>query len=125
MRSVLIVLVVVLSTACAPPAGPSATLRGLALAGPTCPVVTDPPDPACDDRPVAGAEIVVRDAEGNEVARVTTGDDGRFAAVLAPGRYEVIPQAVEGLMGTAAPIEVELAEGENAPITVSYDTGIR
>jgi hypothetical protein len=126
MRSPLTaILLVALLVACAPPASPSATLRGVALAGPTCPVVTDPPDPACDDRPVIGAQIVILDAAGNEVARVTTGDDGTFAVALAPGRYRVVPQAVEGLMGTAAPLEVVLAEGENEPIAVSYDTGIR
>lgn len=122
----LIVLIAgVLLAGCAPQAAPTAMLRGVALAGPTCPVVRDPPDPACDDRPVAGAQIVVRDAAGIEVARVTTGEDGRFAMALPPGRYVVAPQAVEGLMGTAATIAVELTEGQNAQITISYDTGIR
>ena len=32
-------------------------IAGRALAGPACPVVRDPPDPSCLDRPVAGATL--------------------------------------------------------------------
>lgn len=101
-------------------------VTGRALAGPTCPVVQDPPDPSCADRPVAGAVIVVRDARGREVARVTTAADGLFTLELPGGTYTLEPQPVEGLMGTAAPVEVTVEPGE-APVLVDlpYDTGIR
>ena len=42
-------------------------IRGVALAGPVCPVETVPPDPNCAARPVAGAVILVRDGSGSEV----------------------------------------------------------
>ena len=76
------------------------------VAGPTCPVVSDPPDPECADRPVAGAVIVVQDDEGKEVARVTTDEDGAGSIELAPGAYRLVPQPVEGLMGTAQTTEL-------------------
>jgi hypothetical protein len=106
------------------PAGSNVT--GTVTAGPTCPVVTDPPDPSCADRLVEGAVLVVAALDGVEVARTTSGPDGRFALSLAPGAYRLEPQPVEGLMGTAAPIEfwVELG-GPAADLVVSYDTGIR
>ena len=106
---------------------PAATgIRGVAVAGPTCPVVTDPPDPECVDRPVEGAVIVVLDGSGAEVGRATTAADGTFAIGLAPGAYRVVPQAVEGLMGTAEPHDVGLVAGEPmAELTIAYDTGIR
>ena len=44
----------------------------------------NPPDPACAERPVAGAVIVVRDGYGAEVARATTAADGTFL-VGVPG----------------------------------------
>lgn len=99
---------------------------GTVTAGPTCPVVTDPPDPSCADRPVEGAVLVVATPDGVEVARTTSDGDGRFALSLAPGAYRLEPQPVEGLMGTAAPIEfsVELG-GPTTELLVSYDTGIR
>jgi len=101
-------------------------LRGVAMAGPVCPVVTQPPDPACDDRPVAGAEIVVRNEAGESVARVTTAEDGSFSVPVGAGRYELLAQTVDGLLGTPAPIEVVVVEGiDPEPVVVAYDTGIR
>ena len=106
---------------------PDATgIRGTVTAGPTCPVVTDPPQPGCDARPVGGAILVVMDANGKEVGRVTSGADGSFAIELAPGAYRITARPVEGLMGTPAPMDVVVEAGQ--PMTelqVSYDTGIR
>ena len=102
-------------------------LNGTAVAGPTCPVEQDPPDPDCAERPVAGAEIVVLDASGSTVTRLTTGEDGTFMVALEPGSYQLVPQPVEGLMGGApAPVMVDLAAGEVPdPVLLAYDTGIR
>jgi len=101
-------------------------VHGSVSAGPTCPVVTDPPDPDCADRPVAGAVLVITDLEGVEIARVTSGADGEFSVELPSGAYRLVPQSVEGLMGTAAPIDFGVeAEGPPTELLVSYDTGIR
>jgi hypothetical protein len=106
---------------------PGATgVQGRVTAGPTCPVETVPPDPACAERPVTGAVLVFTTASGGEVARATSGADGAFSVELAPGSYTVTAQPVEGLMGTPAPMDVEVVAGQ--PMTelqVSYDTGIR
>lgn len=106
--------------------GPQATVRGIALAGPVCPVVT-PSASGCEDRPVAGAVVVVRTAPGGaEVGRATSDEDGRFEIRLAAGSYRFEPQPVEGLLGTAPPVEVVVREGQSPePIVASYDTGIR
>lgn len=102
------------------------TLLGQVVAGPICPVESASPDPSCNDRPVEGAVLVVRDANGDEVTRVTSDADGAFRAELPPGRYVVVPQPVDGLLGTAPPAEVELRAGERPPaLVIGYDTGIR
>jgi hypothetical protein len=90
-------------------------------------VVSNPPDPACADRPVAGAVIVVRDAGGTEVARATTAADGTYAIALAPGSYRVEALPVEGLMGLPEAQSVTVPGGVEEPIQVdlAYDTGIR
>jgi hypothetical protein len=99
---------------------------GVATSGPTCPVVRDPPEPGCDDRPVPGAVILIRDAGGGVVARIESGADGRFAIELAPGFYRLDPQPVEGLLGTAAALDVRVEAGQPpSEIVLSYDTGIR
>jgi len=106
---------------------PDATgVRGTVTAGPTCPVVRDPPDPACAERPVAGAVLVFSTPAGVEAARVVSGKDGTFVVELAPGSYRLTAQPVDGLMRTPAPMDIEVKPGQPmADLKVSYDTGIR
>jgi hypothetical protein len=114
--------------ACQQPADDVATtmVSGRVLAGPTCPVARDPPDPACADRPVAGAEIVAVDARGQEVARASTDAEGGFTLSLPAGEYQLVPQPVEGLLGTASPTAIVVVDGAPLdPVTIVYDTGIR
>lgn len=103
-------------------------IAGRAVAGPVCPVERVPPDPACADRPVAGAVIVIRGADGAEVARATTAADGTFlVGVPSGGSWTVEPQPVEGLLGTASPIVVQVPDAPSSWVAadVAYDTGIR
>ena len=106
------------------PAKPGGVV-GQVLAGPTCPVEKDPPDPACADRAVEGAILVVFDPQGQEVTRVTSNPNGYFEISLEPGTYRIEPQPVAGLLGTAAPFELEIVPGVVDQVTVSYATGIR
>lgn len=104
---------------------PGATgIRGSALAGPTCPVVSVD-DPTCADRPIAGATVHVTDATGVEVAQLTTDEAGAFAISLPPGQYQVRGDAVVGLMGTPAPSDIAVDEASVATVLLTYDTGIR
>jgi hypothetical protein len=107
----------------APDAGGVIGIRGVATAGPVCPVVR-PNDPACADRPVAGATVHVIDSTGTEVATLETDAAGTFVVTLPPGRYRVVPDPVEGLMGTAAPADVTVG-ATLAQVQLIYDTGIR
>lgn len=126
----LIVLSTVMLTACGGGSDtivPTATTRVevTALAGPICPVETDPPSPECAPRPVDAALIIVTDVDGTEVGRGTTGADGIVIIDVPPGERTVVPQAVEGLLGTAEAASVTVADGQAVSITVEYDTGIR
>lgn len=98
-------------------------IRGIASAGPVCPVVR-PNDPNCADRPVAGATVHVIDATGTEVATLETDATGSFTVTLPPGRYRIVPDPVDGMMGTAGPVEVTVGAGL-AFVQLAYDTGIR
>jgi hypothetical protein len=98
-------------------------IQGRALAGPTCPVVTAN-DPNCNDRPVAGATVLVLDAAGTEVARLVTDSTGRYVVTLPSGPYSIEPQPVEGIMQSAGPVAVTVANGY-VTVDLQYDTGIR
>lgn len=116
-------LLLVSLTACAQPAA-TMSVGVLVQAGPVCPVVTDPPDPTCADRPVEGAELVVVNPNGRRVTTVRTDSAGRTSLSLPAGTYTIRPQPVPGLMGT--PAEVLLVLDRSTPdLTIGYDTGIR
>ncbi len=69
--------------------------------------------------------IIVTDSEGTEVARGTTGTDGKVIIDVAPGQLTIVPQPVEGLLGTAAALSVTTIAGQRTQVAIQYDTGIR
>lgn len=79
----------------------------------------------CADRPVTGAVLVVFDSGGREVTRAASNPDGFVQIVLDPGSYRLEPRPIEGLLGTAAPFEIDIRAGETVDVTIFYDTGIR
>ena len=108
-----------------PSPAPGTGLAISALAGPTCPVETIPPDPACAPRPVAGAKVIVLDAQGREAAAIVLDAKGSAAITLAAGKYVVRAQPAAGLMGTPEAIDATVVDGKLTPVALSYDTGIR
>ena len=99
-------------------------VAGRATGGPTCPV-EQPGDPSCAGRMVAGAALLVRGADGTEVARFTTDASGLFRMALPPGDYTLEAGPVEGYMGGPAPAPFTVTGGAETWLDVPYDTGIR
>lgn len=132
-RVACVAVIALLAAACAPGTGASASgdagavlIDGIVLSGPVCPVESVSPDPSCADRPVSGAVLVVEAAGGGEVARVASGPDGTFRLRLPPGSYRLVPQPVDGLLGTAGPMDLVVPAGQPiSDLVVGYDTGIR
>ncbi len=108
-----------------PSAAPGTGLAITAVAGPTCPVETIPPDPACAPRPVAGATVIIQDDQRANVATVVLDPLGAAVVALPAGKYVVQPQRAAGLMGTAAAANVTVVDGTMTPVALEYDTGIR
>ena len=125
--------VVAVAAACNPGAGPSpgATdtplfttgVRGVVLAGPTCPVEQAGQSPCV--RSVSGATILALDSSRHEVGRAISDADGAYLLRLPPGNYQIVPQPVQGLMGVAAKTSVTVPDGAPVQLDLQYDTGIR
>jgi hypothetical protein len=121
----LILIIAACAGITSPPAPPPGTgLTITATAGPTCPVETLG-DPACAPRPVAGAKVIILDAQNREVSTIVLDARGAGVAALAAGKYVVRAQPAAGLMGTPGPMEVAVLDGKLTPVDLSYDTGIR
>jgi hypothetical protein len=126
-----VALVLTLVVACKPGPGgataqtpaPATGVVGVVLAGPTCPVERAGQSPCV--RPVAGATILALDSARNEVGRAVTDTAGAYFLRLPPGTYQIVPQAVEGLMRAPAATTVTVADGAPTRLDLQYDTGIR
>lgn len=100
-------------------------LRVIALAGPTCPAETVPPDPACAPRPVPGASVSVGDASGTVVAEVVLDPAGVATIALPPGDYVVSGVSTGGFPTPPQPQSVTVGASGLVDVTLAYDTGIR
>lgn len=90
---------------------------------PLCPVLRE--DAPCPDRSFV-ATLVLRDATGSEVERVSSDLDGSYHIAVAPGAYVLDPQLLDGRqLPHAGPIEVTVATGAWTTLDVAYDSGIR
>lgn len=101
-------------------------IKGTVMAGPTCPVVQNPPDPACADKPVATNVWISRKITPQQIFATTQSDaKGTFQLSLPPGEYVV--QA--GSSGVPFPrctdASATVAPSGYTEVTVSCDTGIR
>jgi hypothetical protein len=107
------------------PDASTGTITGRLVAGPTCPVETDPPDPECADQPVSDAEIMVTLSDGTEI-RARSAEDGRFRLVVPPGVVIITFEAVEGLMSAPGAVTATVEESQTLDLSdLAYDTGIR
>jgi hypothetical protein len=122
---VLLAAVAMLGACDTQPAEDSGTILIVAMSGPTCPVETDPPDPDCAPRPVAGAPITLVEVGGSAFAEGETGADGRLTLVVPAGDYVVTAGPVEGLMAAPDAATVAVLAGLTIEVPLGYDTGIR
>jgi len=109
---------------CAPEVPPPGSgVMGIVTRGPLCPV--QQLGVPCPDEPYS-ATLVVLDSANAEVARTTSGTDGRYAIALAAGSYTMVPLSPPGVpFPTAGRVDFDVVAGQWTVLDISYDTGIR
>jgi hypothetical protein len=106
-----------------PGAAQDSGIRGRAVLGPTCPVVTE--DMPCPPEPYEGEIWVLAAQTDDLVATVRSGQDGRFEVRLAPGDYVLEGDATAESFPYAKPVTVTVRPGAFTRATLAFDTGIR
>jgi hypothetical protein len=104
--------------------GGATGLQVSAVAGPVCPVER-PGDPACAPKPVPGATILVMDAAGKVLDKVTADAQGAAFIALDAGDYVIGAEGTSGMMGGPDQQPVSIRAGRISQVTLLYDTGIR
>jgi hypothetical protein len=126
MRPTALGVLLLLAVGCGAPRSATATdagITGRVVAGPQCPVVVE--GTPCPDKPVS-TELKVEGSDGDVVATVRSGEDGRFQIGLEPGSYVLEPAHAsdDGFM-FGKPVSVLVRPHRFTEVTVQLDTGIR
>jgi hypothetical protein len=101
-------------------------IRGEATLGPRCPVMRDPPDPACADAPYAGTLVAASTNGGDVIKEFVTNADGTFNVSVSPGDYEIrSPQNGSMLPRCMSQETIHVTAASYAETKVFCDTGIR
>lgn len=101
-------------------------IRGTVMAGPTCPVERNPPDPNCADRPVETNISFYRASDPTHgIAYITSDAQGAFQLSLPPGDYIVMAGPYGVPYPRCADTSATVGPTGYTPIVISCDTGIR
>lgn len=99
---------------------------GTVALGPSCPVVSDPPDPECEDKPYQTKLELVTQGGIKVVKKFSSDTNGKFSINIPPGEYlirsapsdEIFPYCLIDDIVTVQP-------NESVEVMVLCDTGIR
>jgi Carboxypeptidase regulatory-like domain len=121
MRRIAVVIVVLVCCACGSRAGaPTGGIQGRVTIGPTCPV--EQAGSPCP--PGAWTGTVRATSSDGAVHETTTGSDGSYQLLLAPGTYTVAPLVEGGGPPTAKPASVTVGTTMQQ-LDMQLDSGIR
>ncbi|MFH1759293.1 MAG: hypothetical protein ABH822_01880 [Patescibacteria group bacterium] len=99
---------------------------GKVLLGPMCPVMRDPPDPNCADKPYQTTiqVIVIGSPKSSPFATAETDKDGNYKVILPPGEYSL--QAIGSMPFPRCGTKTVIVESNTMhKADLSCDTGIR
>lgn len=98
---------------------------GAVSAGPTCPVMRNPPDPQCADRALQTTVSVYRAEDtARAVAQTRSDADGQFEFSLSPGDY-LVRASEQTMLPRCTEESVQVLPDSYIAVAISCDTGIR
>jgi hypothetical protein len=96
-----------------------------ATIGPTCPVMKDPPDPMCADKPYQTTLVLASTIIGrNGGVLVKTDAQGHFSEDLEPGTYTVRAQS-DATLPRLTPVTFIVEANKRSAVALQFDSGIR
>lgn len=98
---------------------------GTVMLGPTCPVVQNPPDPQCADRPYS-TKLALTTADGVRTVKTFTSDkEGKFYVEILAGQYTIRSRDAANVWPYCSSEMFTVKANGSANVNVSCDTGIR
>ena len=101
-------------------------IRGIVLLGPTCPVMRDPPDPACDDKKFATSLVVTTADQSTVVKEFSSDANGAFSVSVSSGDYAIRSAVAANVLPYCSSDGIiTVIKGSYTQATIHCDTGIR
>lgn len=127
MRWLVLVPLLILTSACSVVRNGTGTLEGHVSIGPLVPVVREgEPEPTPAPEVYATRQIVIYARDGrSEITRVQIDGKGNYRVALRVGTYVVDINRIGIDRGVDLPKTVEIASGRTTRLDVQIDTGIR
>ena len=99
---------------------------GTVLLGPICPVVQDPPDPGCADKPYASRLVLTTADQARIIHEFVSDVNGRFRVQIKPGEYAIRSAVASNIWPYCSSSNIIKVMPNNYTETVvNCDTGIR
>ncbi|MDB5259052.1 MAG: protein of unknown function with transrane region [Candidatus Taylorbacteria bacterium] len=108
-----------------PDSSATSGISGTVLLGPSCPVMRDPPEAQCADKPYATSLVAMTPDETHIIAEFKSDAQGKFTVRIPPGEYAIRSAASGNMYPRCSSGTVNVKAGMFADTTVSCDTGIR
>jgi hypothetical protein len=100
-------------------------IRGTVMAGPTCPVMRNPPDPACADKPLQITVTVYHKGDTTHAFATAQSDSkGAFEFSIPPGEY-IVGAGGKAMLPRCNQTPATVGAQGYTSIVVECDTGIR
>jgi len=100
-------------------------VKGVVTIGPTCPVVREPADPNCADKPYKTTLVLSNTITGrNGGILIQTDANGAFSHLLTPGTY-IIRSQNDAMYPRLAPVTFEVEKNKMTVLELQFDSGIR
>lgn len=103
----------------------SSGVSGTVLLGPTCPVMKNPPDPQCADKPFKTSLAITTADQNSVIKTISSGEDGKFRAELAPGNYAIRSAAAANILPYCRSELFKVEINKITEVIVYCDSGIR
>ena len=101
-------------------------IKGTVFLGPTCPIQSIPPDPACADKPYQTRLAVTKSDQVQAIKEFDSDVNGKFVVEILPGEYIIYSAAAANILSYCASSgTIKVGSGETVETTIFCDTGIR
>ena len=101
-------------------------IKGTAMLGPICPVMKNPPDPKCADRPYATNLVATMLNQPENIKEFSSDFNGKFSVDLPAGEYTINSADTAKMFSRCSSDgAIKVEKDKYTEITLNCDTGIR